>query len=130
MNTPSGTIHRAFPVTGPIHLDVKVGIGSVTVHARDDLTEAVVTVTPRRPQSDSDLAERIRIDMHGSTLVVHAAKLGGVFDLIGGGMSRAAVDVDAARALRDVDQDRQLRRRYRRRGSYGQYGHRRGIESH
>ena len=25
MNTPSGTVHRAFPVTGPIHLDVKVG---------------------------------------------------------------------------------------------------------
>lgn len=94
MNTPSGAIHRAFPVTGPIRLDVKVGLGSVTVHARDDLAEAVVTVSPRRPQSDSDLADRIRIDMHGSTLVVHAAKLGGVFELIGGGMSRAAVDVD------------------------------------
>jgi hypothetical protein len=94
MNTPSGTVHRTFPVTGPLHLDVKVGIGSVTVRARDDLTEAVVTVTPRRPQYEYNLAERIRIDMHGSTLVVHAAKLGGVLDLIGGGMSRAAVDVD------------------------------------
>ena len=94
MNTPSGAVHRTFPVTGPLHLDVKVGIGSVTVHARDDLTEAVVTVTPRRPQYEYNLAERLRIDMHGSTLVVHAAKLGGVLDLIGGGMSRAAVDVD------------------------------------
>jgi len=80
MNTPSGTVHRTFPVTGPLHLDVKVGIGSVTVHARDDLTEAVVTVTPRRPQYEYNLAERIRIDMHGSTLVVHAAKLGGVLE--------------------------------------------------
>jgi hypothetical protein len=94
MDNPSGAIHRAFPVAGPIRLDVKVGIGSVTVHARDDLTEALVTVSPRRAQSNSDLADRMRIDMHGSTLVVHAAKLGGVFDLIGGGMSRAAVDVD------------------------------------
>ena len=57
MNTPSGAIHRAFPVSGPIRLDVKVGLGSVTVHAREDLTEAVVTVSPRRPQSDSDLAD-------------------------------------------------------------------------
>lgn len=92
MNTPFGTIHRAFPLSGPIQLDVKVGIGSVTVHARDELTEAVVTVTPQQPQSD--LAERTKIDMHGSTLVVHAAKLGGVLDVIGRAMSRAAVDVD------------------------------------
>jgi hypothetical protein len=28
MNSPSGTVHRTFPVTGPLHLDVKVGIGS------------------------------------------------------------------------------------------------------
>jgi hypothetical protein len=103
MNSPSDVLHRAFPLSGSIHLDVKVGIGSVTVHARDDLTEAAVTVTPRQGQSESELAKRARIEMHGSTLVVHVAKLGGVFDaakfggvfdLIGGGMGRAAVDVD------------------------------------
>ena len=130
MNTPSGTVHRTFPVTGPLHLDVKVGIGSVTVHARDDLTEAVVTVTPRRPQYEYDLAERIRIDMHGSTLVVHAAKLGGVFELIGGGMSRAAVDVDVvvpsgtSTKIVSYGADVVGRRSDR------QYGHRRWIESY
>ena len=115
MNTPSGTVHRTFPVTGPLHLDVKVGIGSVTVRARDDLTEAVVTVTPAAPvrvqPGRTDPDRHARID-----LVVHAAKLGGVLDLIRRRDEPGSRGCRPARAFRDGNQDRQLRRRHRGRG--------------
>jgi Putative adhesin len=92
VTTASGTIHRTFPVTGTLSVDCRVGLGSITVHARDALTEATVTVAPR--DAASDVAERTEIDLHGSTLVVRAPKLAGVFDLFGGRMSRSALDID------------------------------------
>lgn len=92
MTTTSSTVHRRFPLSGAVSLDAKVGVGSVTVHARDELTEAAVTVTPR--DAGSDVAERTRIDLVGSTLTVHVPKLGGVLDLFGGRMSRAALDIE------------------------------------
>lgn len=92
MTIASGTVHRTFPVTGTLSFDCRVGLGSVTVHARDALTEATVTVVPR--DGASDIAERTEVDLHGSTLVVRAPKLGGVFDLFGGRLSRSALDID------------------------------------
>ena len=70
----------AFPLVGPISLAARLGHGSLTVAARDGLTEAAVTLTAR----DRDQLDRITVEMRGSTLTVQAPRQGGLSDLIGG----------------------------------------------
>lgn len=84
-----------FPLTRPIDLSCRVGYGSITVHAEDGLREASVTVTPR--DAESDIAERVKVDMRGTTLIVHGPKPRSVFELplFGGRFTgRDAVDLD------------------------------------
>jgi hypothetical protein len=76
MPTPK---NARFPLSGPINLSVRLGHGSLTVHAVDDLDEAVVELTAR-PGAE-DYLERISIEMSGPTLTVHAPRQGGVFEL-------------------------------------------------
>ena len=86
---------KTFPVPGPISLYARVGHGSLTVEMRDDITEARVTLEPRT--TDSDMAERIVVEMRGSALAVVAPRQGGIFDLPifagRGGRERDAVDI-------------------------------------
>lgn len=81
------------PLSGPINLIARLGHGTVTVTARDDLAEATVRLTPR--ELDSDILERIVVEMRGPTLAVVAPRQGGIADLIGGWKrERDSVDVD------------------------------------
>jgi hypothetical protein len=68
------------PLTGPINLLAKVGNGSVTVIARDDLAEATVRLTPRDP--NSDILSKFTVRMDGPTLTVIGPRQGGLTDLI------------------------------------------------
>ena len=61
-----------FAITGPITLDARLVHGTVTVHMRDDLTEATVALTPH-PGSEH-FAERITVAMRGDTLTVRAPR--------------------------------------------------------
>lgn len=81
-----------FPLSGPTGLQLRLGSGSLAVHARDGLTEASVTLVPR--VADSDIAERTLVELRGSTLHVTSPRQGGIFDLLGGRRSaRNAMDV-------------------------------------
>lgn len=60
--------HTSVPLDGPINLMVRLGHGSLTVAACDDLTDATVHLAPR--QSDSGAVERMTVEMQGATLVV------------------------------------------------------------
>ncbi len=86
----------SFPVSRPIDLQVRIGFGTITVHADDGVTDATVAVTPR--DRDSDYAARTTVEMRGSTLVVQGPKpRGTVFDIpvfAGRYGNRDAVDVD------------------------------------
>lgn len=84
---------QTFPISGPISLVGRVGHGSFTVHARDDVTEASVTVVPQ--SKDSDVLDRATIELRGATLYVTLPRQGGVFDLplFGGRRTRDAVDI-------------------------------------
>ena len=73
---------KTFPLSGPINLNVRLGHGSVTVTARDDLAEATVTLTPRDASSDG--ADRITVAMHGPTLEVIDSRQGRLSELISG----------------------------------------------
>ena len=83
-----------FPLPGPASLQLRVGSGSLTVHARYALTEASVSLVPR--VADSDVVERTLVELRGSTLLVMAPRQGGILDLpiLGGRRhSRDAMDV-------------------------------------
>lgn len=71
---------RTFALDGPINLQARLGRGTVTVDAIDGLTEASVELTPR--QRDSDIAERVDIELRGRTLMVIAPREGGLFDML------------------------------------------------
>ncbi len=58
----------SFPLSGPINLATTIGSGSITVRARDDLEEATVTLSART--SDSDILDRVTVELQGPTLVV------------------------------------------------------------
>jgi hypothetical protein len=82
----------AFPLSGPINLSARLGHGSLTVLAVDDLTEASVELTPR--DGAEDYVDRITVEMAGPTLTVHAPRQGGVFDLFADRVrGQSAVDV-------------------------------------
>ncbi|MGH8862984.1 MAG: DUF4097 family beta strand repeat-containing protein [Jatrophihabitantaceae bacterium] len=92
MTAKTTTREKSFPLTGPINLIVRYGHGSVTVSARDDLAEALVRLTARIP--DSDILDRIAIEMRGPTLAVVAPRQGGLSDLFGGFRDRDTVDAE------------------------------------
>lgn len=81
-----------FPLTGPINLLVKTGSGSVTVTARDDLTEAAVVLNPRVPKSD--ILDRFTVEMQGPTLTITGPRQAGLADVFGLRFGRDAVDVE------------------------------------
>lgn len=84
---------KTFPISGPIELHVRIGHGDLVVTARDDLSEAVVRLTPRVP--GSDVAGRTAVEMRGRTLAVVAPNRGGLTDLLGGWKrDRDAMDVE------------------------------------
>jgi Putative adhesin len=85
---------ETFPLDGPINLLGRIGHGSFTVNAQDDLSEATVTLVAR--SKDSDTLDNTVVEMRGSTLVVHTPRQGGIFDLgiLGGrGRQREAIDI-------------------------------------
>jgi hypothetical protein len=89
---------KTFPLTAPINLQARLGHGSLTINARDDLSEARVEITS--DEGDSPMLERITVEMQGKTLSIQAPRQGGIFDLplfngpFGGGRgNRDAVDV-------------------------------------
>jgi hypothetical protein len=83
---------RTFALTGPINLHGRIGTGSFTVHSRDDLTEATVTLAPR--DAGSGVLERTEVELRGATLTITGPRQGGIFDLpIFGGRGRDAMDV-------------------------------------
>lgn len=70
------------PLSGPISLTVRLGHGSITVNARQDLDRATVHLRPRNHPSDS--LDRITVKLEGSVLSVSAPRQGGLADLISG----------------------------------------------
>jgi DUF4097 and DUF4098 domain-containing protein YvlB len=84
---------KTFPLTGPINLLGRIGRGSFTVTAQDDITEATVTLTART--KGADIVERSVVELRGPTLVVTTPRQGGIFDLtmFGGRGEREAIDV-------------------------------------
>ena len=73
------TVSTDFPLDGPINLNARVAHGSLTVHAVESVTEARVSLAPRK--AGSDIVERTTVEMDGHTLTVHTPRRGGVFDL-------------------------------------------------
>ncbi|HZZ96760.1 MAG TPA: hypothetical protein VFE19_07090 [Jatrophihabitantaceae bacterium] len=85
--------YTAFPLTGRINLLVRLGHGSVTVTARDDIDEATVRLTPRDRRSE--LLERTAVEMRGPTLAVMAPRQGGIADaLVGWRRDRDRIDAE------------------------------------
>ncbi|HLY34305.1 MAG TPA: DUF4097 family beta strand repeat-containing protein [Jatrophihabitantaceae bacterium] len=82
---------KTFPLTGPIDLVGRVAHGSFRVDARDDVSEATVTISA---QNAASLAEAV-VEMRGSTLVVMMPRQGGIFDLpILRARAKEAVDIE------------------------------------
>ena len=73
------TLDKTFPLSAPIGLHVRIAHGAVTVETADELTEASVHIETDRHGAEL-LAETL-VEMRGSTLVVHAPRQGGLFDL-------------------------------------------------
>jgi hypothetical protein len=90
------TVTRTFDLTGPINLDCRVAFGSLTVHAVDNVAQAVATITTQTPESD--IATRTVVEMRGRTLTVRTPKPHGImFDFPswpGGLREHDGVDVD------------------------------------
>ncbi len=72
---------KTFDLTAPISLHARIGRGSLTINALDDLSQAAVTVTPCQP--GSDIADRVAVELRGTVLAVVAPRDAGVFDLFG-----------------------------------------------
>jgi hypothetical protein len=70
---------KTFALSGPINLEVRVPQGSVAVDAVDGLTEASVEAVARG--KDSDVVDRLVVELDGPTLVVRLPRQGGMFDL-------------------------------------------------
>ena len=82
-----------FPLGGPIELVMRLGHGTITVTAKDDLTDATVRLQSRG--SSGDLLDRFTVEMDGTTLRVAGPRQGGLADVIGGWRrDRWSVDVD------------------------------------
>ena len=71
---------KTFELSGAINLDVRVGYGSVTVHAEEGASRAEVTLAAKT--ADSDVVERTVVEMRGPTLAVIGPRpRGGRFDV-------------------------------------------------
>lgn len=86
-------LDKSFPVSGPIGLHVRIAHGAVTVETVDDLTDASVQIETDK-HGAALLAETL-VEMRESTLVVHAPRQGGIWDLplFGGLRSGKGLDV-------------------------------------
>lgn len=73
-------IDKTFPLDGPIKLQLRIAHGAVTVETEDELTTASVRIAAADKHAAA-LLEQTVVDMRGSTLVVHAPRQGGIFDL-------------------------------------------------
>ena len=82
---------HTFPLSGPIDLQVRIGHGSLTVEAQDDLDTAGVSIEAR-PHS-TDLLAQTAVEMRGSTLAVVAPRQGGIFDALGLSRGNRGLDV-------------------------------------
>ncbi|MDQ2748126.1 MAG: DUF4097 family beta strand repeat-containing protein [Pseudonocardiales bacterium] len=84
---------KSFPVHGSISLQARVGHGSLRVDARDGLTEATVSLTPRT--KDTELLDSTVVEMRGNTLAIVTPRQGGIFDLglLGRSREREALDI-------------------------------------
>ena len=94
----------ALPLSGPIDLVARLGHGSITVAARDNLSEALVRLTPPRPDQ-REILERCTVEMQGTTLLVVGPRQGGWADLLGGWRRNhdgidARIDVPSGTALK------------------------------
>jgi hypothetical protein len=101
-STDNNAMHT-FPLTGPINLLVKLGHGSVTVNAVDDLDTARVQLAT--PHPNSKLLEQFTVEMRGPTLAVVGPRQGGIADMIGGWLRDrdgvlAEIDVPSGTALK------------------------------
>ena len=86
-------VHRRSRSTGRINLLVRIGHGSVTVTARDDIDRGDRPLTPR--DARSDLLERTAVEMRGPTLAVMAPRQGGIADaLVGWRRDRDRIDAE------------------------------------
>jgi hypothetical protein len=84
---------HSFPLSGPISLDVRLAHGSVTIETADHLTEASVRLEAGK--NAGDLLEQTAVELRGDTLVVHAPRQGGIFDLakFGGLRGKAGLEL-------------------------------------
>jgi hypothetical protein len=84
---------QTFPLSGPINLLARLGTGSLSVQLEDNRTEAEVTLVARK--KDSDILERMTVEMSGPTLSIIAPRQGGVLDMFASfaRSPRDAVDV-------------------------------------
>jgi hypothetical protein len=72
-------LDKSFPISGPLDLHVRIAHGAVTVETADDLTDASVHI--ETDKHGADLLGETLVELRGSTLVVHAPRQGGIFDL-------------------------------------------------
>ncbi|UQX86761.1 DUF4097 family beta strand repeat-containing protein [Jatrophihabitans telluris] len=88
---------ETFPLSGPINLQARFALGSLSVRAEDGLSEARVEVTPRAPRSS--VLDSVSVAMRGPTLMISGPRpRGGLLDLavFGGPTSESdAIDVVA-----------------------------------
>ena len=73
------TLDKSFPISGPIDLHIRIAHGAVTVETADDLTEASVHI--ETDKHGAELLAETAVEIRGTTLVVHAPRQGGIFDL-------------------------------------------------
>jgi Putative adhesin len=87
---------QTIPLTGPIELSCRIGVGTLQITADEERSEATVTLTPREP--DSDVLDRAVVELRDRTLVVEAPRpRGPLLDLpmlMTHGRGREWVDVD------------------------------------
>lgn len=84
--------HTTIPLAGPIDLLIKLGHGSVTVHARDELVEAVVRLTPH--EEAGDVLNRFTVELMGQTLTISGPRQDSLADLMT--VRRDAVDIEVS----------------------------------
>jgi Toastrack DUF4097 len=85
------TLDKSFPLPGSIKLEVRIAHGAVTVETIDDLAEATVRI--KADKHATGLLAQTVADLRGNTLVVHAPRQGGIFDLFGGWRADRGLDV-------------------------------------
>lgn len=66
---------REFPLSGPINLDVRIGVGAIKVHAQDDVRTAQVELIAQK--DDADTLPRTTVEMNGRTLTIRGPKARG-----------------------------------------------------